>query len=86
MPRLPGNLTVEQNLRVFGLFYEVPSLSERVEELLLRFDLARFRGTRAGVLSSGEQTRLSLAKALLNAPEAASSRRADRVDRSRHGA
>ena len=66
---LPGNLTVEQNLRVFGLLYEVPKLSERVDDLLARFDLERFRGTRSGVLSSGEQTRLSLAKALLNFPK-----------------
>jgi ABC-2 type transport system ATP-binding protein len=62
---LPGNLTVEQNLRVFGMLYDVPALSERIDELLHRFDLERFRGTRSGVLSSGEQTRLSLAKALL---------------------
>ena len=66
---LPGNLTVEQNLRVFGMLYSVLSLSDRIEELLKRFDLERFRGTRSGVLSSGEQTRLSLAKALLNRPK-----------------
>jgi ABC-2 type transport system ATP-binding protein len=66
---LPGNLTVEQNLRVFGMLYQVPALAERIDELLTRFDLERFRGTRAGVLSSGEQTRLSLAKALLNRPK-----------------
>ncbi|HEY2445058.1 MAG TPA: ABC transporter ATP-binding protein [Rhizomicrobium sp.] len=66
---LPGNLTVEQNLRVFGLLYEVPALAERIEDVLTRFDLERFRGTRSGVLSSGEQTRLSLAKALLNRPK-----------------
>jgi ABC-2 type transport system ATP-binding protein len=66
---LPGNLTVEQNLRVFGMLYEVASLSERIDELLREFDLERFRGTRSGVLSSGEQTRLSLAKALLNRPK-----------------
>ncbi len=65
---LPGNLTVEQNLRVFGMLYGVPSLSERIGELLAHFDLERFRRTRCGVLSSGEQTRVSLAKALLNRP------------------
>jgi ABC-2 type transport system ATP-binding protein len=65
---LPGNLTVEQNLRVFGMIYGVEHLSERIEKLLDRYDLARFRRTKAGVLSSGEQTRLGLAKAMLNRP------------------
>jgi ABC-2 type transport system ATP-binding protein len=65
---LPGNLTVEQNLRCFGLLYEVPQLGARIEALLAQFDLRRFRRTRCGLLSSGEQTRASLAKALLNAP------------------
>jgi len=65
---LPGNLTVAQNLRVFGMIYGVPRLAERIAEILDQFDLARFRNTKSGVLSSGEQTRLSLAKAMLNRP------------------
>ncbi len=65
---LPGNLTVEQNLRIFGMIYLVEALSERIEELLTAYDLARFRRVKAGVLSSGEQSRLSLAKAMLNRP------------------
>jgi ABC-2 type transport system ATP-binding protein len=65
---LPGNLTVEQNLRIFGMLYGVPRLSVRIAELLAAFDLERFRRTRCGVLSSGEQTRVSLAKAMLNEP------------------
>ena len=65
---LPGNLTVVQNLRVFGLIYGVRPLAERIEELLAQYDLERFRNSRSGVLSSGEQTRLSLAKAMLNRP------------------
>src|SRR5262249_7764463 len=36
--------------------------------LLKQFDLERFRDVKAGVLSSGEQTRLCLAKAMLNEP------------------
>jgi ABC-2 type transport system ATP-binding protein len=67
---LPGNLTVYQNLRVFGLLYCVRSLEERIESLLEQFDLARFRDTKCGVLSSGEQTRVCLAKAMLNRPRA----------------
>src|SRR5271169_338592 len=65
---LPGNLTVEQNLRVFGMLYAVDNLSARVERLLAVYDLLRYRRTKAGLLSSGEQTRLSLAKAMLNRP------------------
>ena len=65
---LPGNLTVQQNLRVFGMLYGVKKLSARIEELLASFDLRRFRDTKSGVLSSGEQTRLTLAKAMLNEP------------------
>jgi ABC-2 type transport system ATP-binding protein len=65
---LPGNLTVEQNLRVFGMIYGVADLSARIEALLDQFDLGRHRRTKAGVLSSGEQTRVELAKAMLNRP------------------
>jgi ABC-2 type transport system ATP-binding protein len=66
---LPGNLTVYQNLRVFGMIYDVANLAERIDQVLAQFELTRFRDTRAGVLSSGEQTRVALAKALLNQPQ-----------------
>jgi ABC-2 type transport system ATP-binding protein len=65
---LPGNLTVYQNLRFFGLLYNVRRLRARIESLLAEFELEGLRDSRSGVLSSGEQTRLALAKALLNAP------------------
>ena len=66
---LPGNLTVAQNLRIFGMIYDVPDLDRRIEDMVRMFDLARYRNTRCGLLSSGEQTRVSLAKALLNKPK-----------------
>jgi ABC-2 type transport system ATP-binding protein len=66
---LPGNLTVRQNLRFFGLIYAVGNLSARVDALLEQFDLRALSNTKCGVLSSGEQTRVSLAKALLNSPD-----------------
>ncbi|HTW49853.1 MAG TPA: ABC transporter ATP-binding protein [Acidobacteriaceae bacterium] len=65
---LPGNLTVAQNLRVFGMLYGVQRLRERIGAVLRQFDLERFRDTKCGLLSSGEQTRVELAKALLNQP------------------
>src|SRR5580692_3473986 len=51
---VPGNLTVYQNLRIFGMIYEVDRLGTRIEELLTQFDLEKFRDTKSGVLSSGE--------------------------------
>jgi ABC-2 type transport system ATP-binding protein len=65
---LPGNLSVTENLRIFGMIYGVERLSSRIEELLDEFDLRAFRDAKCGVLSSGEQTRVALAKAMLNRP------------------
>jgi ABC-2 type transport system ATP-binding protein len=65
---LPGNLTVGENLKFFGLLYGIGSLTRRVDELLEEFDLTRLRDTKCGLLSSGEQTRAALAKALINKP------------------
>jgi ABC-2 type transport system ATP-binding protein len=65
---LPGNLTVSQNLRFFGLIYRVEKLAQRIDALLAEFEIERFRHVKCGLLSSGEQTRVGLAKAMLNRP------------------
>ena len=65
---LPGNLTIRQNLKVFGLIYGVKDLGARIAEVLTEFELERFANTKCGLLSSGEQTRVTLAKAMLNQP------------------
>jgi len=65
---MPANLTVRQNLHIFGLLYEVKNLKGRIESLLRDFDLEDFADTKAGLLSSGESCRLNLAKALMNRP------------------
>lgn len=66
---LPGNLTVYQNLNFFSLIYKVKNRRKRIDELIEQFDLKKFINTRCGLLSSGEQTRVSLAKAMLNHPK-----------------
>jgi len=66
--QMPGNLTVRQNLYVFGRLYEVRNLKEKIKILLRDFDLDTFVKTKTGLLSSGELTRLNLAKALINEP------------------
>lgn len=67
--QLPGNLSVVENLRIFGLLYSTPRLQERIDELLALLDIKQFEHTRTGLLSSGEQTRVMLAKAMLNTPK-----------------
>jgi ABC-2 type transport system ATP-binding protein len=66
---LPGNMTIEQNLRIFGMLYGVRPLLPRIDAVVERFSLESFRHTRCGLLSSGEQTRVNLAKALLTQPD-----------------
>ena len=66
---LPGNLTVKEDLTLFGYLYGIKNRAKKITEIMKLFDLERFSKTKAGWLSSGEQSRLGLAKALLNDPE-----------------
>jgi ABC-2 type transport system ATP-binding protein len=66
---MPMRLTVRQNLRVFGKLYGVPALEERIRQLASELDLTEFIDRPTGKLSSGQKTRVSLAKALINRPE-----------------
>jgi ABC-2 type transport system ATP-binding protein len=66
---MPMRLTVRQNLRVFGKLYGVPELEGRIEQLGEQLDLREFIDRPTGKLSSGQKTRVSLAKALINRPE-----------------
>jgi ABC-2 type transport system ATP-binding protein len=50
---LPGNLTVAENLRIFGMIYDVKRLSERIESLIEQFDLKALRNTKSGSAASG---------------------------------
>ncbi len=65
---LPYNLSVFENLDIFALLYGVENRRARIEALLEEFSLTRFRRQRTGALSTGEQTRVGLAKAFINQP------------------
>jgi ABC-2 type transport system ATP-binding protein len=66
---LPRRLTVAQTLRFFAKLFGVPNARERAEEMAEVLDLTRQMRQRMGSLSAGQKTRVSLAKALINAPE-----------------
>ncbi|MDH4230014.1 MAG: ABC transporter ATP-binding protein [Nitrospirota bacterium] len=66
---VPLRLTVWENLRVFAALYSVKNPRERILELLERFEIPDTLHKPVGDLSSGQKTRVYLAKALLNRPE-----------------
>ena len=66
---LPRRLTVAENLRVYGLLYGVRDVSARLRELADALDIGGLLKRSYGQLSSGQRTRVTLAKALLNKPE-----------------
>lgn len=66
---LPRRLTVRENLTVYGRLYGVPDLKDRLDELAESLDVLQFLDRPFGRLSAGQQTRVALAKALLNRPE-----------------
>ena len=66
---MPMRLTVRQNLTVFGMLYGVENLKDRIGSLASDLDLGDLIDRPTGKLSSGQKTRVSLAKSLLNSPE-----------------
>ena len=79
---LPGNLTVWQNLRFFGLLYDVAELNARIETLLAELDLLPLRqyALRSAFLGRADAAGAGQGAAQLTTPAAA--RRAHGLARS----
>ncbi|MGW0809663.1 ABC transporter ATP-binding protein [Nonomuraea sp. NPDC002799] len=65
---LPGVLRVHEVLDAFARLYALRRPRERVAEMIELFELGPLRKRQVMALSSGQRTRVQLAKALLNAP------------------
>jgi ABC-2 type transport system ATP-binding protein len=66
---LPGNLKVWENLYTFARLYGVKDVKKKVEELATFFGIKKMMNKMTSSLSTGQLTRLNLAKALLNDPK-----------------
>ncbi len=65
---MPNSLKVWESMRVFAWLYNVPNRNQRIAELLSAFEIENIKDKLVRHLSSGQQTRLNLAKALINNP------------------
>src|SRR3989442_9442100 len=66
---MPQALTVEENLRVVGKLYGLDRIASRIDHIIKRLEMGEFRTKLTRKLSSGQMTRLSLAKAFLTEPK-----------------
>ncbi len=66
---MPTSLTLWENLSVFAKLYGVKNQKSKIDSLLTLFEIDRLKDSLTRNLSSGQLTRLSLAKALLNSPK-----------------
>ncbi len=64
----PLRLTVMENLRVFATLYDVAEPERRIAEMLRLFNVEHLANKPIARLSSGENTRVGLCKALMNEP------------------
>jgi ABC-2 type transport system ATP-binding protein len=66
---MPKRLTVRQNLKVFGTLYGVSGIGRQIDKLAAELNLVDLLDRKSGELSSGQRTRVALAKALINQPD-----------------
>ena len=65
---LPNRLKVGENLMVYAQLYGVSQARARIRRLAADLDFVALLDRQTGTLSSGQKTRVALAKALLNEP------------------
>jgi ABC-2 type transport system ATP-binding protein len=65
---MPQSLTVEENLWVVARLYGLSDIQRRIDEMIKKLEMEDFRSKVTRKLSSGQMTRLTLAKAFLTEP------------------
>ncbi len=66
---MPQSLTVEENLWVVARLYGLPDIQRKIDDIVKKLEMGEFRHKVTRKLSSGQMTRLTLAKAFLTEPK-----------------
>ncbi len=66
---MPYALTVEENLRVIGKLYGLSNITRRIDDVVKKLEMEDIRQKLTRKLSSGQMTRLTLAKAVMTEPK-----------------
>jgi len=66
---MPQSLTVEENLWVVARLYGLSEIARRVDAIIRKLEMKEFQHKVTRKLSSGQMTRLTLAKAFLTEPK-----------------
>lgn len=66
---MPYSLTAEENLWVAAKLYGLSNIVRRIDEVVKKLEMEEFRHKLTRRLSSGQMTRLTLAKAILTEPK-----------------
>ena len=66
---MPFSLTVEENLKVIARLYNLQNVQQRVDAIVEKLEMSDIRSKLTRKLSSGQMSRLTLAKALMTEPK-----------------
>lgn len=66
---MPFSLTVEENLKVIARLYSLTNIQRRVDAILEKMEMKEIQKKLTRKLSSGQMSRLTLAKALMTEPK-----------------
>lgn len=66
---MPFSLTVEENLKVIARLYELKDIQRRINDIVKKLEMEDIRHKLTRKLSSGQMSRLTLAKAIMTEPK-----------------
>ncbi len=66
---MPFSLTVEENLKVIARLYNLKNIQQRVDAIIEKLEMGDIQTKLTRKLSSGQMSRLTLAKALMTEPK-----------------